>query len=44
MSILNFVHLGNGITVYRKDMEIDNDYLIVAHISNNRVIDFKYRK
>lgn len=39
-SSINFVHLGNGITIYRKDIEVNGDHPIVAHISADREITF----
>lgn len=38
-----FCHLGNGISIYIKDFEVENDYPFIAHISVDRVITYKKR-
>ena len=35
-----FCHLGNGISVYTKDFEVNNNYPFIAHISVNRIITY----
>jgi hypothetical protein len=37
---LGFAHLGNGISVYDRLHEENNDYVAIAHIDNNRKISF----
>ena len=39
-----FCHLGNGISVYTKDFEVNNDYPFIAHISVNRVVTYNKRQ
>lgn len=39
-----FAYLGNGITVYTKDFEEQNDYPVIAHISTDRVITYFKRR
>lgn len=40
MGTLRFGHLGNGITVWDKSREVNNDYLTVAWIRPNREVKF----
>jgi hypothetical protein len=37
---LSFGHLGNGVTVYNKAEEVNNDYRTVAHIDPDRSVKF----
>ena len=38
---LGFGRLGNGVTVWDSNREDNNDYLAVAHISNQRVVSYR---
>lgn len=38
---LGFGHLGNGITVWDSNRERNGDYLTVAHISEQGVVDYR---
>lgn len=35
-----FCHLGNGISIYTKDFEVNNDYPFIAHIDIDRNITY----
>ena len=39
-----FCHLGNGISVYTKDFEVNNDYPFIAHISVDRIVTYCKRE
>lgn len=36
-------HLGNGISIYTTDFEVNNDYPFIAHISIDRVVTYGRR-
>jgi len=41
---LGFGKMGNGTTVYNKSVEVNGDYKIIAHISDNGKIDWKIKR
>lgn len=36
-----FAHLGNGMTVYDNEVEVNGDYIIIPHIDRDRNISYR---